>query len=187
MALEQLERSREGDEEAVAIRKEWDELLQRDAVARQRILELLDDVQQERDRKLAAEQRLVASETKARQDAATAERLRKERDESRQTEERLRTERGMARAEHDVACQVLDAAQQRVGSLEAELEKKKAQKLDAENASAGLAADLGREKAKALTLDKELAEVRKTLEAEASEHGMLRAAIRVICDDLEVA
>jgi hypothetical protein len=33
----------------VAIRKELDELLQRDAVARQRILELLDEVQQERD------------------------------------------------------------------------------------------------------------------------------------------
>jgi hypothetical protein len=33
MALEQLERSHKDDEEAVAIRKEWDDLLQRDAMA----------------------------------------------------------------------------------------------------------------------------------------------------------
>jgi hypothetical protein len=150
----------------VAIRKELDELLQRDAVARQRILELLDKVQQERDWKLVAEQRLMASEMKARQDAATAERLHKERDESRQTEERLHTESGTAHAEHDAACQEHDAAQQQVGSPEAELE---------------------REKANALTLDKELTKARKTLEAEASKHDMLRAAIRVVCDDLEVA
>jgi uncharacterized protein with von Willebrand factor type A (vWA) domain len=38
-----------------------------------------------------------------------------------------------------------------------------------------------------LTLDKELDEVRKSLEAEVSEHDILHAAIRVICDDLEVA
>jgi hypothetical protein len=33
MALEQLERSQKDDEEAMAIRKEWDELLQRDVMA----------------------------------------------------------------------------------------------------------------------------------------------------------
>jgi hypothetical protein len=48
-------------------------------------------------------------------------------------------------------------------------------------------ADLGREKAKVLTLDQELTEVRKDLEVEANEHGMLRAAIGVIYDDLGVA
>jgi hypothetical protein len=52
----------------------------------------------------------MASETKARQDAATAKWLRKERDKSRQTEERLHTESGTARAEHDAACQERDAA-----------------------------------------------------------------------------
>jgi chromosome segregation ATPase len=77
----------------------------------------------------------------------TAERLRKEWDESRQNEERLRTEH--------------DAAQQQVGSLEAKLKRENAQKLDAENASAGLAADLSREKVKVLTLYRELDEARK--------------------------
>jgi hypothetical protein len=48
---------------------------------------------------------------KARQDAMTAKRLRKERDELHQTEERLRIERGTARAERDVAYQEHDAAQ----------------------------------------------------------------------------
>jgi hypothetical protein len=47
--------------------------------------------------------------------------------------------------------------------------------------------DLGQEKAKVLTLDKELTDVRKNLEAEASEHGMLCATTRVVCDDLGVA
>jgi hypothetical protein len=55
MALEQLERSRKDDKEAVALRKERKELLQRDVVARQRIIELLDKVQQERDQKLTVE------------------------------------------------------------------------------------------------------------------------------------
>jgi hypothetical protein len=65
MALEQLERLCKDDEEASTIKKEWDEVLQRDAMTHQRILELLDEVQEERDQKLAAEQRLMASEAKA--------------------------------------------------------------------------------------------------------------------------
>jgi hypothetical protein len=40
---------------------------------------------------------------------------------------------------------------------------------------------------KELTLDRELNEATKNLEAEVSEHGILHAAIGVICDDLEVA
>jgi hypothetical protein len=44
MASEQLERSQKDDEEATAMRKELDELLQRDVMAHQRILELLDEV-----------------------------------------------------------------------------------------------------------------------------------------------
>jgi hypothetical protein len=48
-------------------------------------------------------------------------------------------------------------------------------------------ADLGWEKAKVLTLDEELHKARMNLEAEASEHDMLRATIGVVCEDLEVA
>jgi hypothetical protein len=44
MALEQLERPRKDDEEATVIKTERDELLQRDAMAHQQILELLDMV-----------------------------------------------------------------------------------------------------------------------------------------------
>jgi hypothetical protein len=85
-----------------------------------------------------------------------------------------------------VACQECDAAQQRVGYLKVELKREKVEKLDAENASARLTVDLGQGKAKALALDKELAEARKSLEAEASEHDMLCATIGVICDVLRV-
>jgi hypothetical protein len=53
----------------------------------------------------------VVSETKARQDTAMAERLRKEWDGSWQTEERLRTEHDTARAECDAAYQGRDATQ----------------------------------------------------------------------------
>jgi hypothetical protein len=42
--LEQLERSRKDDKGAAVIKTEQDELLQRDAVAHQRILELQDKV-----------------------------------------------------------------------------------------------------------------------------------------------
>jgi phage terminase small subunit len=49
MALEQLERSRKDDEEAAAIMKERDELLERDVVTCQRILKLLYEIQRERD------------------------------------------------------------------------------------------------------------------------------------------
>jgi phage terminase small subunit len=49
MALEQLERSRKDDEEAAAIMKERDKLLERDVVTRQRILKLLYEIQRERD------------------------------------------------------------------------------------------------------------------------------------------
>jgi hypothetical protein len=43
MALEQLERSRKDDEVVATIKMERDELLQRDAVARRQILDLLDE------------------------------------------------------------------------------------------------------------------------------------------------
>jgi hypothetical protein len=62
-----------------------------------------------------------------------------------------------------MACQERDVTQQWVVSLKAELKREKAQKVDAENASAELMVGLGREKAKVLTLDKELDEARQRL------------------------
>ena len=49
------------DEEASArVRKEWDELLQKDAEARQWVVDLLAEVDRERDLKLEAEERSAA-------------------------------------------------------------------------------------------------------------------------------
>jgi len=49
------------DEEAAArVRKEWDKLLQKDAEACQRAVELLEELERERDLKLEAEERSVA-------------------------------------------------------------------------------------------------------------------------------
>ena len=45
-------RSQKDDEEATRVRKERDELLQKDAETRQRILDLLGEVEKERDLKL---------------------------------------------------------------------------------------------------------------------------------------
>jgi hypothetical protein len=86
-----------------------------------------------------------------------------------------------------VAYQERVATQQQVISLETKLKREKACNLDAENASTGLAVDLGREKVKVLTVDKELDEARKCLEAELSEHGTLCATIEVVYDDFNVA
>ena len=47
-------RSRKDDEEAARVRKERDELLQKDAETRQRILDLLGEVEKEIDLKLGA-------------------------------------------------------------------------------------------------------------------------------------
>jgi hypothetical protein len=58
--------------------------------------------------------------------------------------------------------------------------------LKAENVSTGLSADLSRDRAKMQGLETELAKTKKNLQTENDEHNMLRAAIRVICDDLEV-
>jgi hypothetical protein len=53
----------------------------------------------------------MASEMKVRHDAAMVERLRKEQDESCQSEERLCSERGMGHTERDAANQEHDTAQ----------------------------------------------------------------------------
>ena len=49
-------RSRKDDKEATRVRKEQDELLQNDAETRQRILDLLSEVEKERDLKLGVGQ-----------------------------------------------------------------------------------------------------------------------------------
>ena len=71
-------RLRKDDEEAAKVRKEQDKLLQKDAETRQRILDLLAEVEQEQELKLGAEEKLAALEKKASLDATTVTRLRKE-------------------------------------------------------------------------------------------------------------
>ena len=55
-------RSWKDDEDATRVRKERDELLQKDAETRQRILDLLGEVEKERDLKMGAEEKLTALE-----------------------------------------------------------------------------------------------------------------------------
>ena len=76
-------------------------------------------------------------------------RLCQERDELLQTVERLCSERGVSREERDQALRACDQAyqerdnaQQKVGSLQAELRNAMTQKLEAESVSVGLAVDL---------------------------------------------
>ena len=54
------ERARRDEEEATRVRKERDELLQRNAEARQRVLDLLAEVEKEWELKLGAEERSMA-------------------------------------------------------------------------------------------------------------------------------
>ena len=94
-------RSQSDDEEATKVRKEQDELLQKDAETRWRILDLLVEVEKEWELKLGTKEKLVALEKKAILDAVVVARLRKERDEMLQTIERLCSERGVTCEEHD--------------------------------------------------------------------------------------
>ena len=68
--------------------------------------------------------------------------LRKEQDELLQTTRRLCSEHGMAHEEHDQAIRERDEAQQRIGSLQAELETATTRRLGAEGVSAGLGMEL---------------------------------------------
>jgi len=90
------------DEEAAArIPKEWDELLQKDAEASQRAIEVLAELETEQHLRQKAEDRSTALQQRANQDAKVTARLRREWDELRRTEERLRSERSTAREERD--------------------------------------------------------------------------------------
>jgi hypothetical protein len=82
IALGHLERLRQDGMEATTIKKGQDELVQRENEACQWALELLSWAEKERELRLAAEEKLVATKSQARQDAATIDHLCKERDDS---------------------------------------------------------------------------------------------------------
>jgi hypothetical protein len=63
--MDLLVRLRRDNKEATRIKKERDELLQRNAEARQWILDLLGEVEKERNLKLVVEEKLMALETRA--------------------------------------------------------------------------------------------------------------------------
>ena len=106
------------DEEAAArVRKEQDELLEKDTDASQWAIELLAELEMEQDLKLKAKDRSTALQQRANQDAEVIARLRREQDELRRTEERLRLERSMAHEEHDWAVQERDEALQEARAL----------------------------------------------------------------------
>ena len=50
------------EKEATRVRREWDQLLQRDVETHQRILDLLAEAKKERDLKLVAEEKFIALE-----------------------------------------------------------------------------------------------------------------------------
>ena len=105
-------------------------------------------------------------------DAEEIARLHGERDEQRQTLKRLRLELGTICGEHDQVVWECDEAQQRISSLQAELDTVKPRKLEAEGAAAGLARDL--------------AEARSVLQAESNELELQKVGLSIICDDLQV-
>ena len=78
-------------------------MLQKDAETRQFILDLLSELEKERDLRLGAKEKLVALEKRASLDAAVVTQLCKERDELIQTMERLRSKCGAAHEERDQA------------------------------------------------------------------------------------
>ena len=71
-------RVRQDVEEAARVKRERDELLQRDAKTHQQILNLLAEAEKERELKLVAEEKLVALEQRASLDAEAVARLCKE-------------------------------------------------------------------------------------------------------------
>ena len=94
-------RSWKDDKEVFRVRKEQEKLLQKDTETRQWILDLLAEVEKERELKLGAEEKLTALEKRASLDATVVARLCKERDELLQTAERLRSKHGAAHEECD--------------------------------------------------------------------------------------
>ena len=96
-------RAQQDHEEAAKVRREWDDLLQRDIETRQWILDLLAEAEKEQELRLGTKEKLIALERRASLDAKAVAPLRKERDELLQTVGWLYSEHGMAREEHDQA------------------------------------------------------------------------------------
>ena len=71
-------RVKQDEEEAARVQKERDELLQKDADAHQQAVELLAELETERDLKLKAEDRSTALQRRADQDAEEIARLHRE-------------------------------------------------------------------------------------------------------------
>ena len=94
-------RSWKDDEEDAKVRKERDELLQKDIETSQWILDLLAEVEKERELKLEVEEKLMTLEKRVSLDATAVARLCKERDELLQTSERLCSEHGTTHEERD--------------------------------------------------------------------------------------
>ena len=88
-------------EEAARIQKERDELLQKDATASEQAIELLAELETERDLKLKAKERSTVLQQRVDQDAEVITRLHEERDELCRTEKRLCSERSIACEDHD--------------------------------------------------------------------------------------
>ena len=86
---------------AARVRKERNELLQKDAEACQWAVDLLDELKTERDLKLEVKERSAALQQRANLDAEVIARLRRERNELHQTTERLCSECGTAHKERD--------------------------------------------------------------------------------------
>ena len=107
-------RVKANEEATTRLRKEQDELLQKNATASERAGELLAELQMERDLKLKAEERSTTLQEKANQDAVVVNRAIRERDE---------------------ACREAEARQVDLGV-------EVARWLDVEEVSAGLRADL---------------------------------------------
>ena len=86
---------------AARVQKEWDELLQKDVEDSQWAVELLEELERERDLKLGAKERSAALQQRANQDSKVITRLCRERGELRQTIERLHLEHGTVHEECD--------------------------------------------------------------------------------------
>ena len=133
-------------------------------------VEVLAELEMERDLRLKAKDRSTTLQQRANRDAEVIARLRGERDELRQTKERLRSERRMAREDHDRAIREHDEAHREVRALRADLGDMVAQRLEAEEISAGLGT--------------ELAKVWGLLQVKSDQHDLLCSTVMAICDDL---
>ena len=162
------------DKEATArVRKEQDELLQKDATASQWAVEVLAKLEMEQDLRRKAKDRSTALQQRVDRDTEVIAWLCEERDEICRTKARLRSEHSTTREDHDRAIRERDEVRWEVRALRADLGDAVARRLEAEEISAGLGT--------------KLTEVRGLLQVESDQHDLLCSAILAVCDDLQVA